>query len=349
MPPEVGSRKTGSASLDLDTLGVDLATGSRARPLASMRSWRPKPSPFRFVLAILPMLCIALAVWLWTFLASRVSQVAFDPGVFLLGLAFSLALTLAGMIAYMAWCAFTMLYSMSGDYLYIKYGGTRYVIPVESIATVHPPGGVTGKKALAIRWRGAADTIPGYVVGEGRSAELGRVVAVSTTLAGEQVFLVTPGATFALSPQNATGFISYLNRLRGTAIGADDLSARAELSGPSSWAAGLWADRLARYLFLSGIALCALLFGYLSLEYGALPARLALHWNSQAQIDRIGDPNELLRLPAMALGVWLVNAVVAWWALPRERAASLFLLAGAVAAQIVFAAGVVSIVLRATS
>jgi hypothetical protein len=73
---------------------------------------------------------------------------------------------------------------------------------------------------------------------------------------------------------------------------------------------------------------------------------LPLHWNAQAEIDRIGDPLELLRLPAFGLAIWLVNAIAGWWALPRERAATLFLLAGGVAAQIVFTAAVLSIVLR---
>ena len=44
----------------------------------------------------------------------------------------------------------------------------------------------------------------------------------------------------------------------------------------------------------------------------------------------------------------LANAVAAWWALPRERALTLFLLVGALAAQVVFWAGALSIVLRST-
>jgi len=64
-------------------------------------------------------------------------------------------------------------------------------------------------------------------------------------------------------------------------------------------------------------------------------------------VDVIGDPQELLRLPLFGLIVWAANLVFGLWALRRERAATIFLLAGAIAAQVVFAAGAISIVLRA--
>jgi hypothetical protein len=123
--------------------------------------------------------------------------------------------------------------------------------------------------------------------------------------------------------------------------------ARSQHNGVLAWGVALWSDRVARWLMLAGLALCVALFGYLSLVYGNLPTRLALHWNSQAQVDRIGDPLELARLPVFALGVWWANAVLGWWALPRERAMTVLLLAGAVLAQVAFFAGVLSIVLRA--
>ena len=99
-------------------------------------------------------------------------------------------------------------------------------------------------------------------------------------------------------------------------------------------------------VFLVGLAINILLWGYLSLVYTQLPSRVALHWNAQAQVDRIGDPVELLDLPLFALGVWLFNTVAARLVLPRERAATLFLLAGGIAAQVFFFAGALSIVLK---
>lgn len=117
--------------------------------------------------------------------------------------------------------------------------------------------------------------------------------------------------------------------------------------GLTSWIAPLWTDSVVSWLAVAGLALCILLFGYVYLVYPGLPSSLPLHWNSQAQVDVIGDPQELLRLPIFGLIVWAANMVFGLWALRRERAATLFLLTGAIAAQVVFAAGAISIVLRA--
>ena len=117
--------------------------------------------------------------------------------------------------------------------------------------------------------------------------------------------------------------------------------------GLTSWIAPLWTDSVVSWLAVAGLALCILLCGYVYLVYPGLPSSLPLHWNSQAQVDVIGDPQELLRLPIFGLIVWAANMVFGLWALRRERAATLFLLTGALAGQVVFAAGAISIVLRA--
>jgi uncharacterized membrane protein len=118
--------------------------------------------------------------------------------------------------------------------------------------------------------------------------------------------------------------------------------------GIISWIAPLWTDRPIRWLALAGLVLSILLFSYVYLVYPHLPSSLPLHWNAQAQVDIIGDPREMLRLPLFGLIIWAANLVIGLWALRRERAATLFLLAGAIATQFVFAAGALSIVLRAS-
>lgn len=313
-----------------------------------MNLWLPKPSPVRFVLAVLPLLFIGVAIWLWGHMSARVALGSFDTGLYLLGLAFMLALVLVGLLAYMAWCAFSMRYTLDRQHLRLRCGFVTHVVPLASIVDVRGPGDLFQNKIAEVRWKGVAGVVPGYVVGEGVSPQWGRVVAVATQPASGQVFVVTPGATFGLSPQNSLAFMKQLNERRDLDI-TDDVEAKAHthMSGIGAWGMALWSDRLARGLFLAGLVLNALLFVYLSFVYADLPVRLALHWNAQAQVDRIGDPIELLSLPVFALGVWLANALVGWWVLKRERAATLFLLAGGVAAQIVFTAGVLSIVVRA--
>jgi hypothetical protein len=323
-----------------------------------MTFWHPHASPVRYILLVLPLLTIPVAVWLWVLLVERAAVGDYGPHMFLYGLGLFLTLVLFGMLVYLAWCAFTIGYTIDVHDLTVRVGGVRHVIPLSSITAVYPPGERVGDGAVQVRWSALTDVVPGYLVGAGSSPQLGTVVGVSTLPVAGQMFVQTRGWTYGISPARPLAFVEDLNKRRAAAqldevpfdlleptTGSAQLP-RVALRGVSAWGAGLWGDRTARYMLLAGLALCALFFGYMSLVYSSLPSRLPMHWNAQAQVDRIGDPQELLRLPAFALAVWLGNVVLGWWAFRRERAATLFLLAGAVAAQVVFAAGALSIVLR---
>jgi hypothetical protein len=293
---------------------------------------------------------------MWALIGARVQVVVFDAGVFLLGLEMFLVLVLAGMLAYMTWCVSTMRYRIDDEAVTIRFAGVKYVVPLESIIAVHAPGATVNSEPIRIIWKRTTPPLPGYVIGSGISMQLGNVISVGTLPAAQQVFLVTREAAFGVSPQSSLEFVTQLNQKLKLADRDEELEAEKEeywgegayleLSGPSAWGATLWADPLARPLFIAGLVLCGLIFLYLGLAYNSLPGNLLLHWNSLGQPDRVGDPIELLQLPVFALGIWAANAVIAWVVRPRERAATLFLLGGAVAAQVVFAAAVLSIVLR---
>jgi hypothetical protein len=286
-----------------------------------------------------------MAVWLWSRLSERVSQVEYDGGVFLLGLAFSLSLFLYGMLCYLAFCAFSISYNLDRDYLTLRCGPSLVRVPLAAIERVYGVGETPGG-AVAVRWKSAAGAMPGYVVGEGRSPQLGRVFSMSTLPAQGQVWVVTRGVAYGLSPEYPERFVQVLNARLDDEEDSPASAPRLRRSRLLAFGAGLWADRAIRTLFLTGLAINILLWGYLSLVYTQLPSRVALHWNAQAQVDRIGEPVELLDLPYFALGVWLFNTIAARLVLPRERAATLFLLAGGIAAQVFFFAGALSIVLK---
>jgi hypothetical protein len=312
-----------------------------------MTSWRPKLSPFHFALLILPVLFVLFAVWLWGKLVERSLAVEYDAGVFLLGLALFLTLVATGMSIYLAWSAFTMRYVVDQSHLSILYGGVAQFIPLGAITDVYAPGERVEGKKVFVRWGFGTSITPGYVVGEGRSAQLGRVVSAATTLAPGQVFVRAGSVSYGVSPRDPAGFAALLRHKRREVAGLlDDHAPSTALLGPSGWAAALWSDRLARWLLLAALVLNVFLFGYLSVVYSGLPASLPLHWNAQAQIDFIDFKQKLLRLPTYALGIWLANTLIAWLALSRERAVTLLLLAAALASQVVFWAGVLSIVLR---
>lgn len=322
-----------------------------------MNSWRAKPVPARLFLVVLSQVPLVLAVWLWGYLVGRVSSVEYDGGVFLLGLAFVLSLFLYGISCYLAFCALSIRYVLEGDFLTMRCGFAAVQVPLTSISRIHVGGDLIAERAIEVRWRGVAGLLPGYVVGEGRSPQLGRVFSMATAPAARQVWLVARGMSYGVSPEYPDQFAQRIKSRLEVDEDEDDededepesLLEPARPAPPSrvfQLGAGLWVDRPIRLLFLAGLVLNALLWGYLSLAYNQLPTRVALHWNAQAEIDRIGDPVELLDLPLFALGVWLFNSIAARLVLPRERAATLFFLAGGVAAQVFFFAGALSIVLK---
>jgi hypothetical protein len=299
------------------------------------------------------MLLLPGVVWLWAQVAERAATAEYGTHLFLLGVAGCLALVLVAMLAYMAWCSFTLSYAFRDDNLVLRCGGVRHIVPLAGVSSVVAPGAEVKGKPVAVRWRGLTGRVPGYLVGPGRSAQIGPVLALATSPAGGLVYVQTPGLAYALSPDRPLVFVEELSKRRATAeehvarvAEQVDLSPRVVLSGLSAWGYGVWADRAARVLMLGGLALCALLFGYMGLVYASLPTHLPMHWNAQAQVDRIGSPQELLRLPVFALAIWLVNLGFGWWVQRHERATTLLLLAGAAAAQVVFAAGVLTIVMR---
>lgn len=318
--------------------------------------WRPATSPIRYALILLPLLSIAVAVWLWTMLAASAADEGYGPFTFLYGVALFLSLMLTGLLGYVAWGANSIRYRLNAANLTLAYGATRHIIPLANITAVYAPGEKIGHDedhagvAIKVKWRGMTDAIPGYLVGSGESEQLGRVVAAATTPANGQVFVVTPEVTFGLSPRRSLAFMDELrSRVKAAKEHGDAESRQAPHSitgGWLKWGAGLWGDRLARWLLLLGLGLCVLFFGWMSFVYVDLPIVLPLHWNAQAQIDRVGNLQELLRLPAIALGIWFVNTLLAGLVRRRERAATIFLLASAVAVPIVFAAGTLSIILR---
>ncbi len=325
--------------------------------------WRPATSAIKFVLILLPLLTLAVAVWLWTMLADSATREGYGPFTFLYGLALFLSLLLTGLLGYVAWGANSISYRLNSGNLTVAYGATRHIIPLTSITDVYAPGEKVGSaedlvgSPVQVRWSGLTDSIPGYLVGSGESPQLGRVLAIATTPANSQVFIATDGLAFGLSPRRSLAFIDELrSRINAAKEQAGDRQTdqsshpsqppHTAINGWLAWGAGLWGDKLSRWLLLLGLLLCVIFFGWMSLIYGDLPIILPLHWSAQAQIDRVGDLQELLRLPSIALGIWFVNTLLAGLVRRRERAATIFLLATSVAVPVVFAAGALSIILR---
>src|SRR5437588_5629825 len=116
-----------------------------------MTVWRAKGSAYRFVLLALPVVCLVVLVWLWGLLGERTAQVDFDPGVFLLGVGFFVVLLVAGLLVYVAWCAFSVGYALDETTLFIMAGGVTYAVALGGIGEVHAPGAGVGGERVGVR------------------------------------------------------------------------------------------------------------------------------------------------------------------------------------------------------
>jgi hypothetical protein len=109
-----------------------------------MNTWRAQPVPARLFLAVLSQAPLVLAVWLWSGLSERVRVVEYDGGVFLLGLALALSLFLYGALCYLAYCAFSISYSLDRGFLTMRCGGAVVRVPLSSVESVHGAGETPG-------------------------------------------------------------------------------------------------------------------------------------------------------------------------------------------------------------
>jgi hypothetical protein len=234
-------------------------------------------------------------------------------------------------------------YVLDRHALTIHWGGLRQVVPLarirQAVAVADLPPAERPTPRRGLRW-------PGLWVGTGRAADGGPLLAYATAPPPGQVLLVTPTVAYLVSPARPAEFLADLAGRQ----------AQAPTQGPAqgTTAAG-WAvhpllqDRLAVGLLLAGLVLNLALFGYLAFMVARLPELFPLHWNTQGEADLIGHADELLRLPLIALGLWLADGVLAALLHRRERLAALFLYSGGVVVQVVFWAAVLTIVLRAVA
>jgi hypothetical protein len=247
-------------------------------------------------------------------------------------------------LAYHLYGYFSLRYTLDRNALVIRWAGLRQVIPLARIqqarAVVDLPAAARPPRPQGMRW-------PGLWVGTARAADGAPVLSYATTTPAGQVLLVTPTVQYAISPADPAAFLAELAGWQ--ALGPTQ--APAQSTEAAGWAAHplLTTDRLARGLASAGLILNLALFGYLAFIYPSLPDLFALHWNTQGDPDRIGRPDELLRLPLIALGLWGADLLAGLVIHPRERLAALFLYAGAVVVQVVFWAAVLTIALRAVA
>jgi hypothetical protein len=304
-----------------------------------MKAWPPVRSvagPLGF--ALVAALLLAAGGLGWS--AAQRFVAGYDLLVFLYALLALGAGLGAAFLAYHLYGYWSLRYLLDRNALIIRWAGLRQVIPLErirqAVAVADLPPADRPPRLRGLRW-------PGLWIGTTRPADRPPVLSYASAPPARQVLLVTPTLHYTISPAAPADFLADLAQRQ--ALGpTQDLAQGTEPAGLAGHP--LLSDRVALGLVIGGLLLNLALFGYLAFMYPHLPDVIALHWNTQGDPDRIGHPDELLRLPLIALALWGADLLGAALVHRRERLAALFLYAGAAVVQIVFWAAVLTIVLR---
>jgi hypothetical protein len=261
----------------------------------------------------------------------------FGFGTYLIALAVLVSFGLLIVIGFLSYSLATSRYLLDRNALIIQWGPMEQTIPTHAIervftgeefdAEVHLQGGV---------W-------PGHWVGYGEIEGLGQALFYATLSPQEQIYLVTPGLVYGISPRNAEEFLQSLHRrmqMGPTQVMEQTSRRPAVLEWP------IWRDDLG-LMFLGGSFLILLaLVGFLSYQFPFLPLLIPLHFDAAGVADQFRPRSTLFIIPLIGLLALLLNSVLGFLAYRRDRMASYLLWAAAILVQILVWAATISILVR---
>jgi hypothetical protein len=266
---------------------------------------------------------LAAALLACASLVSDVWGMPFSLGQYLRILLLVLALALTAAIGYGLVALGGLRYRVERNGIVIFWGLVREVIPCRAVDGIYP---LPPRRQLlgGLGW-------PGLRVGHCRVEGIGTVRAYAAGALEQGLLIRTPDRLYLITPWQAAAFVA-------------DYKARSCLGELQQWRQerhlprllqlGIWRDRVAGCLFGGAVLLNAAVFGYLALHYPRLAPRLALAFDANGLVARIGSRSELLMLPLVALGLLVLNGVLAVWIHERERVLALLLLVNLPVVQI---------------
>ena len=246
-------------------------------------------------------------------------------GTFIIGLAVLVSPGLLGLIGYWLYGLARSGYSLDRNALIIHWGPTEQTIPTGQIERVLMGDEVEGH----IQFYGGM--WPGHCVGYGEVSGAGPALFYATVPPRRQIYVVTPGLTYGISPADRDGFLEALHkRLQmGTTQVVEQSSRR---PGFLDWP--IWQNRAGMALLAVGLLAVLALIGLLCFQFPALPRRVPLHFDAAGNPDRLGLRGQIFILPLIGLLVLLLNGALGWLAYRRERVAAYLLWGGAVLVQV---------------
>jgi hypothetical protein len=242
-------------------------------------------------------------------------------GTFIIGLAVLFSLGLVGLIGYWLHGLARSGYFLDRNALVIRWGLAEQTIPTTQIERVLRGDEVEGH----IQFHGGM--WPGHCVGYGEVPGAGPALFYATTPPRHQIYVVTPGLTYGISPADGEGFLQSLHkRLQMGPTQAVEQSSRRP--GFLSWA--IWQDRLGLALLATGFLAVLALAGLLSFQFPGLSRLVPLHFDAAGNPDRLGPRGQIFIIPLIGLLTLLLNGTLGVLVYRRERLASHLLWGGTV-------------------
>jgi hypothetical protein len=250
------------------------------------------------------------------------------------------AVGVGSLFAYWALSALFLTYELNDRALVIRWGLAHQVIPLDRVTGV-----VLGDERPAptrfsgVRW-------PGNAAGRAFVEGIGQVLIYATYRTPSQLLYVqTPGTSYGIAPTDLRAFHDALvsrlpPRAQGEASGPLTIRSLTlqlqtiQYVGPLRL--GILHDAIAVGITALALVVNAALFGYVLYYFPTLPDLLPLHFNLLGEVDFIGPRSDVFRLPAIALGLFVLNFAAATVLYARERVAAYVVLATGLLVQAMF-------------
>jgi len=244
-------------------------------------------------------------------------------------------LVLAGWLAFKSYQLFTAGYSLDRNAFVIRWGQTREVVPMGDVQRVLP--GDELEKGL----RFPHMPLPGWWFGEASHPALGLIRMYATAPLSDQVIVVTPERSYAVSPYDAEAFLDAF-RTRLEMRPTQNVSYARLLPTYAGWP--ILTDRVAQVLLFLGVALNLCLFGLSAGRFPAAPAQVALHFNAAGLADRFGEKSQLFVPPFLGLLTLAIGIGVGLWSYRKgDKLAAFLLWGGSAIGQLFFVVAAVTI------
>jgi hypothetical protein len=219
-------------------------------------------------------------------------------------------LVLTGWLAYQLYGLAHTTYALDRNAFVIRWGGYREIVPMGEVQRV-----LNGSE-IADKVKVRRVPLPGWWRGEGLHPELGRIKFFGTEGFANQLVVVTPDASYAVSPYDIDAFLDSF-RIRFE-MGPTQPVTHAVLP-PAHTNLDLWNDRGSQLLLLAGTGLNLLALALALARYPSLPARVPLHFGAAGVADRTGGPDAVFPLVGLGLFMLVLNAALGLLAYSRKE------------------------------